>query len=207
MFKANCQDLELATLDASLHNVAYQTGHIYPQWLAGIDVQLLKCSKDKCVEKLRTILCLEADCNLNNNKKFGRELMWTAEANGTLTHDNYGGCKHLRAVETNLNQYLTYDSIRAQRGRAVIMSIDAKGCYDRIARKVVLMCMLQQGALKITARAIIKSIKQLKHFIKTAFGTSKESYGADPSKEPSGLLQESKSSALQGVLNFVDPCR
>ena len=126
MFKANCQDKELAdAMDASLQNIAFQTGHIYPRWLGGIDCQLLKRSKDMRVEKMRTILCLEADCNMNN-KKFGRELMWTAEANGTLTRDNYGGRKGLRAVETSLNQYLTYDSIRARRSRAVIMSIDAK---------------------------------------------------------------------------------
>jgi hypothetical protein len=106
MFKANCQDPELAAMDAALRNIAYQTGHIYPRWLGGIDCQLLKRSKDKRVEKMRTILCLEADCNMNN-KKFGRELMWTAEANGTLTRDNYGGRKGLRAVETSLNQYLT----------------------------------------------------------------------------------------------------
>lgn len=55
MFKANCQDKELAAMDASLRNIAYQTGHIYPRWLGGIDVQLLKQSKDKQVEKLCTI--------------------------------------------------------------------------------------------------------------------------------------------------------
>lgn len=126
MFKANCLDMELATLDAALRNIAYQTRHVYPRWLKGIDCQLLKRSKDKRVEKMRTILRLEADFNMNN-KKFGRELMWTAEANGTLTRDNYGGRKHLRSVETSLNQYLTYDSIRARRSRAITCPSMRKG--------------------------------------------------------------------------------
>jgi hypothetical protein len=88
---------------------------------------------------------MEPDCNMNN-KKFGREMMWTAEANGTLSRDNYGGRKGLRAAEVNLNQVLTYDSIRARRSRAIVSSIDAKGCYDRIAHIVVYMCMILQGA-------------------------------------------------------------
>jgi hypothetical protein len=69
------------------------------------------------------------------------------------------------------------------------MSIDAKGCYDRIAHIVVYICMVRLGASEITAQAVLKAIKGLKHYIKTAFGRSKDSYGGDPSNEPSGLLQ------------------
>jgi hypothetical protein len=41
------------------------TGFSYSRWKKGVDVQLLKKKKDFRAEKLRTILLLEADFNMN----------------------------------------------------------------------------------------------------------------------------------------------
>ena len=81
---------ELAELDASMRSVAYATGYSYRRWKRGLYVQLLKRSKDYRAEKLRTILLLEADFNMNN-KMLGRDAMRSAESRGLLAKDNYGG--------------------------------------------------------------------------------------------------------------------
>ena len=109
--------------------MAYATGHSYQRWKRGLDVQLLKRSKDYRAEKLQTILLLEADFNMNN-KVMGRDAMRLATSRGLLAKDNYGGRYWQRAVEVSMNALLTYNSIWGQGGRAVIMSNDAKGCYD-----------------------------------------------------------------------------
>ena len=112
MFKANASKTRLATIDAILRNIAYSMGYVYNRWCSGIDVQILKRSKDYRIAKLRTILLLEADFNMNN-KQLGRDIMWKAERDRTLARDNYGGRKYLRPVEMSLNNTLTYNNIWA----------------------------------------------------------------------------------------------
>jgi hypothetical protein len=129
MYKAHAKRPRLSAFDASMRSVAYMTGFSYNRWKRGVDVQLLKKKKDFRAEKLRTILLLEADLNMNN-KALGRDTMKLGERHNLLTKDNYGGRKGHRAVEVALNTQLTYDSIRGRRGRAIVMSNDAKGCYD-----------------------------------------------------------------------------
>ena len=73
-----------------MRSVAYATGYSYRRWKRGLYVQLLKRSKDYRAEKLRTILLLEADFNMNN-KMLGRDAMRSAESRGLLAKDNYGG--------------------------------------------------------------------------------------------------------------------
>ena len=75
-----------------------------------------------------------------NAKKIGKELMWKAELDHTLTRYNYGGRKHLRAAEIALNTRLTYDNIFGKQGRAILISNDARGCFDRIAHTVAVIC-------------------------------------------------------------------
>ena len=123
------KDPILAQFDASQRSMAYSTGYSFCRWKYGIDVQLLKWSGDHRAEKLCTILCLEADHNMNN-KKIGRTAMWNGEQANVLARDNLGGRKGMRAVEVSMNQQLTYDLIWALRARAVVISNDAKGCFD-----------------------------------------------------------------------------
>ena len=63
-----------------------------------------------------------------------------------LTRDDHRGRKKLQAVEISMNQQLTCDSIRRHRGKAVVISNDAKGCYDRIAHIVAKLALRKLGA-------------------------------------------------------------
>ncbi|CAB9529533.1 hypothetical protein SEMRO_2534_G330480.1 [Seminavis robusta] len=129
MYKAHIQRRRLAEVDAFMRSIAYSTGYSYSRWKRGLDFHLLKRKREFWAKKLRTIGLLEADFNMNN-KVLGADAMRAGERAKVLTPHNYGGRKNLRAVEVNMNQYLTYNSIWGRRGRAVVMSNDAKGCYD-----------------------------------------------------------------------------
>jgi hypothetical protein len=126
-YKAPTQVWLLAEFDASLRSVAYTTGYSFARWKKGLDVQLLKKTQDFNAGNLRTILLIEADHNMNN-KMIGADAMRSGDRLGVHACDNYGGHHGLRAAEMAMNQILTYNSIWARRGRAVIMSNDAKGC-------------------------------------------------------------------------------
>ena len=189
MYKAHTKRDRLARFDAHQRSFAYKTGFAYRRWKKGINVQLLKRKRDYRAEKLRTILLLEADFNINN-KVIGRDAMKRGERHGLLTPDNYGGRKRLQAVEVGLNQQLTYNSILARRGRAVVMSNDAKGCYDRIAHVVVSLALQRLGIPKPAIDSMIEAIQEMDHYVRTAFGDSDDSYGNNPYKPPpSGVLQ------------------
>jgi len=175
MFKAQATGKHLSALDTSIRSLAYSTGFTYRRPQFGIDVQLLKRSQEYRANKLRTILLLEADFNMNN-KKLGKEAMEIGERLHLLTQDNYGGRKKLRAAEISINQQLTYDSIRGRRGKAVIISNDAKGCYDRIAHIVVKLALRKLGASQTGLHSMINTIQRIQHYIRTAFGNSKQTY-------------------------------
>ncbi len=189
MFKAHIKRHKLASLDASMRSVAYTTGYSFNRWKKGLDVQLLKRSQDYRAEKLRTILLLEADFNMNN-KVIGSDAMRYGERANLLTSDNYGGRRWFRTVEISLNYQLTCNSVWARRGRAIIISNDAKGCYDRIAHTVVYLALRRLGIPAPALHSMIDTIQTMDHYVRTAFGDSAECYGNDPSQPPpQGILQ------------------
>jgi hypothetical protein len=140
MYKAQARDPDLAEYDAALRNIPYSFGCSLPRWQTGVDVMLLKASGDLCAEKLRTILLLEADFNVNN-KKLSRDGMYIAEKYGCIAPEQAGGRRLHRATETSLNSVLTCDDSRFHRKAMVICPNDAKGCYDRIVHSVAYMCL------------------------------------------------------------------
>ena len=72
---------------------------------------LLKASLDTRAHKLRTILLLEADFNMNC-KKLGLEGMWFAEEHGCLAREQGGGRRNHRAEDSSLNLVLINDDAR-----------------------------------------------------------------------------------------------
>jgi len=89
-----------------------------------------------------------------------------------------------------MNQQLTYDSIRGHRGKAVVISNDAKGCYDRIAHIVAKLALRKLGASRTGLRSMIDTMQRMRHYIRTAFGNSKQTYGHEDQELPSqGILQ------------------
>ena len=134
----------LAQFDASQRSLSCANGCSFKRWKFGVDVQLLKGAGNHQADKMRTILCLECDHNMNN-KKIGRTAMWNGERATALARDNLGGRKGMRAVEVSMNQHLSYNLIWASRARAVIISNDAKGCFDRIAHVVAILALRRLG--------------------------------------------------------------
>ena len=69
-------------------------------------------------------------------------------------------------------------------------SNDAKGCYDCIIHTVLQVALLRLGIPKPALQSIIKTIQEMDHFVRTAFGVSTDTYGFDPACLPvQGILQ------------------
>jgi len=170
MYKAEATDPVLAALDASQGSMGYATGFLYPRWQQGLDIQLLKRSGKIGATSLRTISCTEPNQNMNN-KKIGHDAMWNGERAKELALDNLGGRKGMRAVEVSQNWTLANDHIRGLHARAVIISTDAKGCFDRITHVVAtILAHRHQGIPRPAIMSMILTIQQMQHYILSAFG-------------------------------------
>ena len=134
-------------------------------------MQLLRKSHVIHAEKLRTILLLEADFN-TNNKALGSDIMRIGEHHQVFSKDNYGGQHGHHALEVGLNACLTQDSVQGHCGRLIVVSNDAKGCYDRIVHMVLQLALLWLGIPKPALQSMIATIQEMDHAVQTAFGVS-----------------------------------
>ena len=92
------------------------------------------------VEKLCAILLYEADFN-HNNKKLGRDMMYTAEDLRLIAREQYGSRKFFVAIDHCLNKTLSCNIGRQTKRCFAICSNDAKSCYNRIVHAVAKICM------------------------------------------------------------------
>jgi len=90
----------------------------------------------------------------------------------------------MQAVEVNQNWTLVNDHIRGWRARAVIISDDAKGCFDRITHVVAILALRRLGIPRPAIMSMIITIQRMQHYIRTAFGESEQSQGPNPSDPP-----------------------
>jgi endonuclease/exonuclease/phosphatase family metal-dependent hydrolase len=176
-FKAHEKDVLLATLDAVLAQIPFETGFSPERWRQGIEVMLLKLPGNYNVEKLRAILLFEADFNFNN-KRWGRILVWYAEAHGLLADEQYSSRKRLAAIDHCLNKRLTFDIIRQNKQPGVLCSNDAKGCYDRIVHSVASICLQRLGMPQGPLKSMFETLQNLEHYVRSSFGVSESSFNA-----------------------------
>ena len=189
MFKTNAKSKLLAAIDAFQRNVASVNGVILDCWKTSSNTTLLKKPGNYNLDKLWMVVCLEADFNMNC-KKLGREAMWNGTRCGILSREKYGGKKNSTAAEVVLNQVLTCDRVRSDHRPAVIISNDAKGCFDRIVHSVLNICLRRLGAPNAPIECMITTIQDMKHHIHTAYGLSRRHYKKDRGKPPpQGILQ------------------
>ena len=116
-------------------SIPYETGISPNRWQNDTNVMLEKQKGNFRVDKLRAILLYEADFN-QNNKKLGREMMYSAEDLRAIAKEQYGSRSQLTAINQSLNKRLTYDIIRQKKRPGALCSNDAKSCYDRIVHSV-----------------------------------------------------------------------
>jgi hypothetical protein len=100
----------------------------------------------------------------------------------------YGKPGH-RAVDCGLNKVLSTDISRQKLLPMAICSNDARQCYDQIVHAVANICLQRVGVHHHTCRVMLGTLQQMKHHVKTAYGTSNTSYGCIEILLVQGVLQ------------------
>ena len=189
MWKVNAMDDYTAELDRIMRAIPFRTGYVMNRWKQGVDVELCKQQGNFDVTRLRTIVLLEADYNLNN-KTMSRRVAQKAEQGKAFAEEQYGSRNGHSAPDVSLNNRLTDDIMRQTRRGGAVVSNDAKSCYDRIVHAVLSLCLQRMGVAEEPIRSLIGTMQQLTHHVKTAYGTSTATYRADEKQTPmQGILQ------------------
>jgi hypothetical protein len=204
MYIAGSNDPLIAKLDSTMREIPYSTGFSYKRWYRCLDVQILKKLGVWNIEKLRTILLLEANFNMNN-KKLGRDAMQFAERCNALAKEQYGGRKNHRAAEVALNAKLVNDIFRQTKRAGVICSNDAQSCFDRIVHSVCSLSLQRLGMPLAPIISMLTTLQNLTHYVRTAFGDSDAGYGGPNQPIPMQGLGQGNGAGPAGWIAVSTP--
>ena len=162
-----------------------QTG-VYPSlWDKAIEQNIPKKAFDLRANKLRRITLFAAQ--LNHNKKYlGKRMMAFGERHALLAPEQYGSRKTKSSIHHAWNKRMVVDWMLATHTSGVYIANDASGCYDRILLMVAYLTLRRQGIPEPAAFFSISCLLHIKYSIRTAWGTSTDSYGGDQWKEQHG---------------------
>ena len=179
LWKSNTMNDEVNAVDTILQKIPFERGLVLERWKRGIDVELLKEEGNYKLEKLRTIVIVEADYN-TNCKRLGKEILkimqehekdsdWNAQ-------EQYGSKKEREAADVSLNTRLVDDAMQQTRTDGSICSNDAKSCYDQILHPILSLCLQRIGINVNHIQSTLDTIQEMTHGIRTAYGDSKQQY-------------------------------
>ena len=187
--KSASLDPHLADFEATIAHIPYSTGYNPVQWQHSVCCMIKKKADVDLVTKLRTIVLTEADFNFNN-KKLGRESLMHAEQNNLIAKEQYGSRRGKRAIEHALNKRLLYDIIRQNRRPGALCSNGAKSCYNRVLHSITMLAFRRLGFPVPPVECMLRSIQQMKHYIRTTFGNSHTYFSSNSTAIPfQGILQ------------------
>lgn len=140
------------------------------------------------VSKLRSILLMEADFNLANKTIFGSRMLHNVRKH-KLMPDEIFSEKNRTADDGTLAKTLFYDLARQSRHPAGVASVDADNCFDRIAHAMASLCFQAFGVPGKATQTMLRTIQEMKFFLRTAYGDSKTFAGSTIHMKTQGLCQ------------------
>ena len=163
-------------------------GVVLDRWARGLSVMLEKMFGCALINKLRSILLMEADFNATNKIIYGQRMLQQARRYKLLPEEIYSERNRL-ADDGTLAKVLFYDIVRQTRRPAGIGAVDADNCYDRIAHPIASMVFQSLGVPEEAAVSMLSTIQDMKFFLRTGFGDSKVYAGSANGKKTQGLCQ------------------
>jgi hypothetical protein len=105
-----------------------------------------------------------------------------------MPEEIYSEKNHL-ADDGTLVKVLFYDIVHQTRLPAGIGAVDADNCYDRIAHPIASLVFQALSVKKEACESIFSTIQDMKFFLRTGFGDSKEFTSATGSIKTQGMCQ------------------
>ena len=148
----------------------------FERWCADLEVMLEKDPGQPFLHRLRIICLYEADFNLYLKLMWAKRLVHHAEDHNKLGEEQGGSRPGRTAIDIANRKALTYLFTRLMKICLGTFDNDAKACFDRIIAALALIASRALGMPEVACRIHGQTIELLKHFIKTAQGTSASYY-------------------------------
>jgi hypothetical protein len=175
-------------LHALKTSLALRRGVALDRWSRGLSVMLEKMFGCTLISKLRAILLMEADFNFSNKMVYGVRMMNNVRQYGYMPEEIYSE-KGRTADDGSLAKVLFYDIVRQSRLSAGLSSIDAANCYDSIAHAIASLVFQAFGVPKEAVESMLTAIEEMKYFLRTAYGDSRDLAGSKIEVKFQGLCQ------------------
>lgn len=183
--------------------LAMRRGIALDRWSNGLSVMLEKIFGIRLVSKLRAILLMEADFNAANKEIFGSRMMNQARKHKLIPEEIFTE-KNRTADDGHLAKVLVHDIARQLWAPYGLASVDAANCYDRIAHAIASLVFQSFGVPKEAATCMLETIQNMKFFLRTAFGDSKEFASSTVDIKTQGACQgNGAASATWGVISIT----
>ena len=140
------------------------------------------------ITKLRSMLLMEADFNATNKIVYGNRMLHNVRKYKLMPEEIYSE-KNRLADDGTLVKVLFYDIVRQARLPAGISTVDADNCYDRISHPIVSLAFQALGVKNEACESIFTTIQDMKFFLRTGFGDSKECASATGDIKTQGMSQ------------------
>ena len=124
---------------------------------------------------------MEADSNVSYKEIFGNRMLDMVRSHGFMPEEIYSE-KGKTANDCYLAKVILYEIVRQARTSTAVSSIDATKCYDSIAHAITYLVFQAFGAPLESVDSTITAIEEIKYFLRTADGDSKNF--ADSKIEP-----------------------
>jgi hypothetical protein len=166
--------------------LAPKKGIALERWENGLLIMLEKMFGASLVLKLHAILLMEADFNAMNKEVYGVRMLEEARKYKLVLEEIFSEKNHT-ADNGHLAKTMFYNIVQQLRVPAAIASGDASNCYDCIAHTMALLIFQFFGVEDTAVTVMLKTIQEMKIFLRMAFGDSKEFAGSTIKVKTQGL--------------------
>jgi hypothetical protein len=142
------------------------------------------------ITKLRSILLMEANFNSTNKMIYGQWMLHTAHHYKLVPEEIYSKQNRL-ADDGTLAKVLFYNIVLQTRLPlpAGISAVNAENCYDWICHPIASLVFQSLGIPKPAIVSMLSTIQDMKFYLRTGFGDSKDYAGATGGVKIQGLCQ------------------
>ena len=154
------------------NNIALKVGFSLDHWSRGLSVMLEKKPGVTIIEKLRAILFMESDSNASYKEIFGNRMLDVVRSHSFIPLEIYSE-KGKNSDDCSQAKVILYDIVWQTRVSASLSSIDAANCYASIEHAIALLVFQAFGAPIESVESMLTTIEEIKYFLRTAYGDSK----------------------------------
>jgi Reverse transcriptase (RNA-dependent DNA polymerase) len=122
------------------------------------------------------------------NKIIGRRVMENAERAHSIAPEQFGSRKGKSSILHAINKQLTVDILRQEKRNFSLITLDAKGCYDRIVQPMASLALKRQGATDNMVEVMFSTIQKMERNVRTSYGDLLTTY-KEENERFHGILQ------------------